>query len=180
MPCNISREEAMFQIQHSSVMRDTAHMWASSHHISDWKQSEWLPLSPTNDAIILKYNIPFSTSLVHAEYDYISYIHFPSILKSVMNVDVKLSVRKHVYLDADTIYTVTGIHQIPVVEHCFIFARMRIMDRGVVLVRSVVTYEEFPWYAKIFQSVIEGKVQESLVRYSDLLTANLCRVQKDL
>lgn len=178
LPCNMTRQEVVYRVQNSNVMMQTAHMWASTKHISDWHSTAWVLVSSRDasvDTNMLMYNIPFSESLLHVRYDYISYIHFPSILKSVMDVDVRLPVHKHVFLDTDTIYTITVIDKIPVIGSCAIYTRTKLMDQGVVLSRSVLSYEELPWYVRIFQPAIEGKVQESLLLYNEILTTNLCR-----
>lgn len=175
LTCKISDDEIQRLLLTHSVIQTTAMQWATTHKISDWHQTEWRDVVFGEDnSDMIKYNIPFSDGLKHARYDYTSYIHFPKILDSLIEVDVKLPVQKHVYLSNNVIYTITHMANIPVIGYCVIFSRVKFMDSGVALSHNVVMYEELPWYAQIFKSAIEAKLEESLILYHKLFSNNLC------
>lgn len=175
LACKISDEKLHLLLHKSSIMQTTASEWATTHKISDWHQTEWLAVAFGEDnSDMLKYNIPFSDSLEHAKYEYMSYIHFPKILSTLIEVNVRLPVQKHVYLSRNVIYTITHLQNIPVIDSCVIFSRIKIMDSGVVLSQNTVMYDELPWYALVFQTAIEAKVEESLTLYHTIFSKNLC------
>lgn len=175
LPCNISLSDISIRARSNSVMHATAKMWTTTHHIVDWHETATRQFNSSLDYMYTKkYNID-SDKMTYTSYNYSTYIHFPDILKSLIKLDVLISIKKNVYIDKHSIHTIMHISDIPVIGTGTLYTRTNFMNTKNIRSLSIFTYPVLPWYLQFLHSVVESEVDKSTDRYHTVFMANICK-----
>lgn len=176
LPCSMSANHVISAIKHSHALSDASRMWASTHSIEEWHQTEWSPVSYTEFLLETnnKFYVQEDLGLEHASLSYYSFIRLPAFLHSFIDSHVRLHISKEMYLNGKTLHFVTTIKNIPVLGECHIHTMIKYMDVGVVISANEVTHSKLPWYYRAFKGMIYDRLKTSIFDFNRFLSLAVC------
>lgn len=166
------------QIKDHDILRIASKNWASTHSIEDWKYSEWVRLdSNYQDENTLKYHIPIhlTNDAFYTETSYKSSIKMPAVVRKLFNAHVTMDITKKWYIINKNMYSVTEVTNIPVVGHVTIYTSQKIMQNGILMSKSVLSYDEIPIYVRWARNIVENHVMDSIKLYTVRLISAVCK-----
>ena len=185
MPCEMPMRDISDAIRTTSVMKQTAVQWASTHDVSDWHAPQWRQSTPATRvpansmAKDYRFAIPYMSVTWYARYRYDSQIRLPTFVASVVQSVVQLHLTKYVYLTEDVMYTITNVTNIPLLGTVLIFSELSVDSTGAMRNKNKVAFATLPWYVDFLTGPIQDRLKRSLREYTHVLSQNLCLGSKN-